>query len=262
MHTKTVTPQIDVDVTVQGGLPGAIDYSRRKIGGLAKFTHQPVAQARVRLTNYATSGRPEPVVAQANLDLKNRHIRAQVQAATAYEAIDLLQDRLRRILEHRPRRWPSHGRSRHVIGEHHGLPAVPHWGNESDGEIRRVIRRKSFTAPRLNVDDAVDEIESMDYNFHLFTDESTGRDSVLYRSGPTGFRLAQTGTATPEQMARIHAPVTVSTTAPCELSVADAVERINTLDLPFLFFVDAARGRGSVLYRRYDGHYGLVSPAA
>ena len=31
----------------------------------------------------------------------------------------------------------------------------------------------------------------MGYDFHLFTEAGTGQDSVLYRSGPTGYRLAQ-----------------------------------------------------------------------
>lgn len=253
---------MDVDVTVQGVLPNAADYARRKIGGLAKFTHQPVTQARVRLTSYANSGRPKPVVAQANLQLKGRRIRAQVEASTAYEAIDALQDRLRRILEHTPRHWPSHGRFAHMVGEHHGLPAVPQWPAESEADdMHRIIRRKSFTVPVLSIDDAAEELDLLDYNFHLFTDKSTGRDSLLCRSGPTGYRLVQTAPTPLEQMPRIHAPITISTTAPPELSVPNAVERLNTLDVPFLFFVDAAQGRGSVLYRRYDGHYGLVSPA-
>ena len=32
-------------------------------------------------------------------------------------------------------------------------------------------------------------------------------------------------------------------------------------DEPFLLFRNADTGRGNVLYRRYDGHYGLVTPA-
>jgi hypothetical protein len=28
-----------------------------------------------------------------------------------------------------------------------------------------------------------------------------------------------------------------------------------------VFFADSVSGRGSVLYRRYDGHYGIVTPA-
>jgi hypothetical protein len=38
---------------------------------------------------------------------------------------------------------------------------------------------------------------------------------------------------------------------------------VEVLDLEgggFLFFREHERGRGAVLYRRYDGHYGLVSP--
>ena len=35
---------------------------------------------------------------------------------------------------------------------------------------------------------------------------------------------------------------------------------MNAVGHRFLFFENAATGRGSVLYRRYDGHYGLIEP--
>ena len=44
------------------------------------------------------------------------------------------------------------------------------------------------------------------------------------------------------------------------LAWAEAVTRLNTTNEPFLFFQDAQRRRGSVLYHRYDGHYGLITP--
>lgn len=47
---------------------------------------------------------------------------------------------------------------------------------------------------------------------------------------------------------------------PC-LTEADAAERLNLLVMPFLFYIDAAQGRVSVLYIRYDGHYGVITPA-
>ena len=47
---------------------------------------------------------------------------------------------------------------------------------------------------------------------------------------------------------------------PC-LTEEEAADRLGLLGLPFLFFVDAAQGRASVLYHRYDGHYGLITPA-
>jgi len=33
------------------------------------------------------------------------------------------------------------------------------------------------------------------------------------------------------------------------------------MDSPFLFFIDSLSSRGAVIYKRYDGHYGLITPA-
>ena len=53
-------------------------------------------------------------------------------------------------------------------------------------------------------------------------------------------------------------PLTISPQpVPC-LTVEQARER---LGLPFLFFIEAAQGRASVLHSRYDGHSGLITPA-
>ena len=32
-------------------------------------------------------------------------------------------------------------------------------------------------------------------------------------------------------------------------------------DEPFVFFAEPDTSRGQVLYRRFDGHYGLITPA-
>ena len=57
-------------------------------------------------------------------------------------------------------------------------------------------------------------------------------------------------------------PLTISPQSAPRLTVDEAIERIGLLGLPFLFFVDAARDRGSVLYHRYDGQYGVITPAS
>ena len=43
--------------------------------------------------------------------------------------------------------------------------------------------------------------------------------------------------------------------------MAEAVERLDVDVEPFVFFVEPESGRGNVVYRRYDGHYGLITPA-
>ena len=45
------------------------------------------------------------------------------------------------------------------------------------------------------------------------------------------------------------------------LGLDEAIERISASGERFVFFENAASGRGNVIYRRYDGHYGLIAPA-
>ena len=65
-----------------------------------------------------------------------------------------------------------------------------------------------------------------------------------------------------KRLATFELPVTISSQPAPRLSVEQAVERLGMLGLPFLFFVDAAPNRGCVSYHRYDGHYGLITPAS
>ncbi|MDZ4267707.1 MAG: HPF/RaiA family ribosome-associated protein [Mycobacterium sp.] len=266
MSNRTDSPKaLEVDVTTHGRLPGAADYARSKIGEVAGFTRRPVLHARVRLTRHTDPAVRHPVVAQANLDVDGRLIRAQVDAATAREAIDKLEARLRRRLEKTEEHWEAR-RGR--------LPEdAPHeWRHQSEpthrslhharpAEDRQILRRKSYTMAACSVDDAVREMELLDYDFHLFTERGTGFASVLYRDGSTGYRLAQVIPVSPDQLAPFELPVTFSSQpAPC-ITVEQAAERLGLLGLPFLFFIDAAQGRANVLYHRYDGHYGLIAPA-
>ena len=99
-HRAEVPQSIDVDVTTHDDLPGAADYARSKIGELGRYTSQPVLHAHVKLSRHRDPAVQRAVVAQANLDLDGRLVRAQVGAKTAQEAIDLLSARVRRRLEH------------------------------------------------------------------------------------------------------------------------------------------------------------------
>jgi hypothetical protein len=52
----------------------------------------------------------------------------------------------------------------------------------------------------------------------------------------------------------------VDTTPAAELSDEEAQRRLDISEAPFIFFRSSVTGRGAALYRRYDGHYGLVEP--
>ncbi|SCK43698.1 sigma 54 modulation/S30EA ribosomal C-terminal domain-containing protein [Streptomyces sp. WMMB 322] len=255
----------EIQVATRGELsPDAADYAQRKVQALLSRAPEPVLYGRVRLTRTANPATRRPVTAQASLDVNGRVARAQVAGRTATEAADLLHDRLGERLDRLARNWEA---------RRGGMPvsAPNEWRHLSEPthhpdyfprppEERQVVRHKSFTLDRETPDEAAFELEMMDYGFQLFTDIGTGEDSVLYRAGPTGYRLAQLhprplGTETSA------VPLTVSDLPAPRLTVDEARERLDLAGFPFVFFADAATGRGSVLYHRYDGHYGLVTPA-
>ncbi|MFJ4670706.1 sigma 54 modulation/S30EA ribosomal C-terminal domain-containing protein [Kitasatospora purpeofusca] len=119
------------------------------------------------------------------------------------------------------------------------------------------MRHKSYSLARLTVREAVRELEAMDYDFHLCTDATTGRDSVVHHDGATGtYRIAVAGAA-PEA----EPGVSVSHRAVPEPTAAEAVLRLDLSGQPFVFFTNDETGRGNVLYHRYDGHYGPITPA-
>ena len=45
-----------------------------------------------------------------------------------------------------------------------------------------------------------------------------------------------------------------------EMTEEEAADRLDSSHEPFVFYKDISTGRGAVLYRRYDGHYGVVEP--
>ncbi|WP_374022541.1 HPF/RaiA family ribosome-associated protein [Mycobacterium sp. HNNTM2301] len=262
-HSMQAPQEIDVQVTARDEHPAAAEYARRKIGELTRYASRPVLHARVRLTRHRDPAVQRPVVAQVNLDVGGRLIRAQVQADTAREAVDLVAARLRRRLERAAEHWEARP----------GAAAADEWRREPEpahrpnhfprqANQRRVIRRKSFTLAPCTLDEAAREMELLDYDFHLFTEKGTGTAGVLYRGGPTGYRLALAAPALADQVSRHTLPVTISRQPlPC-LTEEGAEDRLAMLGLPFLFFIHAAYGCASVLYHRYDGHYGLITPAA
>jgi len=261
--TESAAP-VHVDVTTHGQLPGIDAYVQEKIGGLSRLGHQPVLHARVRLSRHDDPAVSRPVIAQANLDVSGRLVRAQVHGETAREAVDRLEARLRHRLEHVAVRWDTK--------RGNGSQADPHeWRHQSEpthrpsyfprpAEQRRIIRRKSYTLGLRTVDEAAQEMELLDYDFHLFTEKGTRQASVLYRTEAGGDRLAQVKPM-PEELAPYQLPLTISSQPAARLTLERAKERLSLLGLSFLFFVDVDQGRAAVLYHRYDGHYGLISPA-
>lgn len=266
VQRQPLPADFDVEVTTHGQLPGAAEYAREKIGGLGRFTHQPVLHAHVKVSRHADPAALRPVIAQANLDVNGRLVRAQVAGGSVPEAIDRLEARLRHRLERVAEHWEARRGGMPEAGTHE-------WRHQSEPTHRpdyfprpeaerQVIRHESFNLGTSTVEEAALEMDLLDYDFHLFTEEGTKQEGVLYREGPTGYRLALVEPEAADKLAPYELSLTISGHPAPRLSLEEAIQRLGLLGLPFLFFVDAAQDRGNVLYHRYDGHYGLITPAS
>ena len=126
-------------------------------------------------------------------------------------------------------------------------------------EDREIVRHKSFTVGQQTIDEAVFDLETLDHDFFLFRDERTGADAVVWRLDGHYALIESDGSGpAPDTVAEVEVrPIPVPT-----ISVEAAEELLDGEDVPFVFFINADTGRGNVVYWRYDGHYGLIEPAA
>ncbi|MEY3360361.1 MAG: hypothetical protein RL531_80 [Actinomycetota bacterium] len=258
-------PTIEIDVTVvtKGRVDAdAVDYARRKIDKTLRHGATPARRAVVHLTHEPDPARDRPFIAEATIDRDGEAIRAHVGGDAMLEAIDLLDDRLRRRIDE------SESRKRALIMRHrddgpgewrHGsVPAERPQHFVRPVDEREIIRHKSFTVAQQTIDEAVFDLETLDHDFFLFRDERTGADAVVWRLDGHYALIESDGSApAPDTVAEVEVrPIPVPT-----ISVEAAEEILDGEDVPFVFFVNEETGRGNVVYWRYDGHYGLIEPA-
>jgi hypothetical protein len=248
---------------VHGEVPESVlDLAREKVGAVLRLAPAPVLFARVTLAHEAAPDIQRPAIAKAVLDVNGRPVRAHVAAGSFDEAVDLLEAKLRHGLEilaekrqairHEPAR-PTAGSWRHGM-----LPtARPEWFPRP-AEERELVRRKAYLLHEQTVAEAAEDLELLDQDWVLFTERTTRADAVLERL-ERGYRLTLDSTATPVSI-DLGEPIEVRAEVP-RMDLDVALNLLGELDTPLVFFIDRDTGRGRVVYRRYDGHYGTLTRA-
>ena len=100
-------------------------------------------------------------------------------------------------------------------------------------------------------------MEALDHDFFLFRNADSGDENVVHRTLDGGYELIQPTAQTGNDLS--GGPIRPSRHVPPRIPLPDAVTMLDVGTQPFVFFVDADAGEGAVLYRRYDGHYGLIT---
>ncbi len=245
----------DLVVHLQGDVSSPDrDYGREKVLRVVDDAPKPVLSAHLDLSLAPDPARDRPAEAKARLDLNGRLVRAHVAASTVPEAVDLLEARLRNRLERvRDRSAAAHLRTRDEAW-HHGDPPSsrpPYFPRPP--EEREIVRRKSLAPTTITPEEAVAEAMLLDLDFFLFDNADTGSDNVVFRVDGDWELITPPGAPDPDTA------VPTATAEPASMHLDDARRLLDLGDEPFVFFIDPGAARGSLLYRRYDGHYGLVT---
>ncbi len=233
-----------------------------KVLEVAERLKEPVLFVRIKVAWEPNPARDRPATAEVVLDVNGELVRSHVSSHTLEEAVDLLADRLRDRLEHRSRRRQFLHRSNGApsAGEwrHGDLPTVRPSYFDRPLEERELERHKTFAGGELTLEEAVFDMEQLDFDFYLFRDLTTGSDSMIERVEDGSYRMSRIGEPARDVSCEVGTVVSSPQPVP-RLNLDDAIERLNLTAADHVFYADVASGRGNVLYRRYDGNYGLIT---
>ena len=246
----------EVEILTQGPVRnGDREHATGKVRDLCELGHEPVLAAVVKLRLRGGTSDSLAAIAEATLDLNGVAIRAHASADTMTEAIDKLDDRLgRRLRRHRKRlEGRRHDREPEPVASHPGFALIP-------PDEREVVRHKSLAMHPMTVEEAADEMDLLDHGFYLYLDTDHDIDRVVFHNGDGAIHVvpAVDGEDLPGDT---RPPIHAATLVLNHLPLLDAEVLLDEGDEPFVFFAEPDSGRGQVLYRRFDGHYGLISPA-
>ena len=226
---------------------------------VAERMHRPVEEIRVKVDTPTSPAHPYSV--SAAIHSGDLHVRSHVTAPTFAEAIDAVSLRLRRQVERhadRSRRRPDQHRPDGDSWRHGDRPLPQDLASSGPGASEREIVRHKSWGPRLStIDEAIWDMEQGDYDFFLFTEEDSRSVGVVWHdSEGLKAQLINGGES--------NAPSTYATMDPRPaqtMSIEDATSVLNELNAPFVFAM-TQEGDPYVLYRRLDGHFGLIEPRA
>lgn len=264
--TTDITPGVVYQTF--GPVPGSVKIiAERAMGRLAEIAPKAVLNAKIKVTSSSERDPEEKFVVQGTMDVSGSVVRAQAAAPNSTEALKTVEDRLRRRIDRLAARHQD-ATSRQDATRR--PPATPSGSWRKDDlrdsrpgyfdrppQQRMVVRRKTFSSnAEMSVTDALFDLEVLDYRFYLFIDEADRKPSLVYEDDLEVMIQKIDGSRPSDD--NLPLEMTANETRAPQFTVTEAVESLNGSEMPFLFFRDSERGRAAVLYRRYDGHYGLV----
>ena len=252
-----------VQATAEGSLsPQELDVARTRIATLGDKVSKPLTDVRLTVRKSGKAHAHSPFVADAAVHVDGRTLAAHATGGTAEQAVDAVTHRLERqirrvvdadvALRNEPRVLAKAVQD--LEGRGHDFAQA----KRKPPAERRVVRRRTYARDPEPTLTAIADMLDLDELFHLFVHVRTNEDVVVYWNDagriallyPPGSILEDEGDIVVPQPTRYSDP----------LPFEEARAEMDMLNHRWLYFIDAADGRGKVLYLRYDGDYGLVEP--
>ncbi len=241
-----------------------IERAKDRLSRVGDHCREPIMHVELRVTNDPGHLSPEHVRAEATLSVKRGPVRAHAQGSTNAEAIDLMIERLRRRVDRHESRLHRVGSKRHdgVATEghwHHGdVESTPRHPRPIRDESATVVRRKTFAAVPMTVEEAAFDLEILDHDFYLFEEMKSGNAALLSLQ-PDGRHRLEIAESAEIEIASTLAIDRLP--GPALLDEPSAQRLLDSEDDPFVFHRVNTSQPGQVMYRRYDGDYGVVELA-
>ena len=260
--------EIDSDgpilVNRRGDVPDqAAEYATERIRRLVDHGGRRLRSAQIKLAMADNPNFDRPAMAEASLEFDHLMVRASGSAKSFVEAIDFMSTRLGVRIEH------QHDRQNHRATGLEPTPSTWRHGNlarhethyfDRPVEEREIVRHKSFAPGDMTPDEAALDMALLDYDFFLFVEIETGRDALLVETEDGALLLYRLDGALPTLTSTVNQIEVAGTTTP-QLAVSEAIDLLNASGGRRQFFINEHTGRGNVIYRRLDGHYGLITPS-
>jgi len=222
-----------------------------------------VHQAGVRFERLGDPAVSTPLRVRARLSLNGRPLHVRAEGTTVGEVVASMEARFRHQLEEHADRVKAlrqrgtaspPGQWRHADRPDPWPPS----STLTDDE-RLVIVRRSWAPGPEHLDEAVDDLDALDLEVLLFEELTTGEPAVVWRREDGGYRMrcASGGDPIPTMEPAPFADVEVDVHPFPTMDLESARTELK-LGSPWVAFRNALDGEVGVLYRRIDGHDGLV----
>lgn len=185
MEFQFVGENMDLSDTLKG-------YARKRVSKLEKFF--PEREDQVIRTRVKLRVEGERQIADIQVNGNGEFFEGTASSPDMYASIDLSVDKLGRQLRKYHEQMTNHRKKNNTRRARREIASkIVEMGKDEEEPEPRIIRRQTFTVKPMSTDEAVLQLESLDYDFLVFTNQVTSEVNVLYEREDGNYGLIETG---------------------------------------------------------------------